>query len=220
MVLAGIGGQARTIESRSIVVELARKKRDEHVEPLRLKHNGRLPVLAAMCSRWAQDNLARLRQHDPAIPDAIINRAGDNWNPLLAVADLAGGEWPGRARQIALSMTEPNSDDVAFGPLLLSDLREIYRANGNRPMYSNDLVFNLRLIEERPWEEFGGGKGLTVNKLARLLKAYKIKSTQIKIGGTNQRGYRAEQFADAWARYLPPVPTLDDLLNAPSDSSP
>jgi hypothetical protein len=65
------------------------------------------------------------------------------------------------------------------------------------------------------------GRGLTKHKLASLLKPFGIRPQQIKINGFNQRGYRAEQFADAWARYvepLPPVPTFIDILYAPMSS--
>ena len=28
------------------------------------------------------------------MPAGVFNRAADNWRPLLAIADAAGGEWP------------------------------------------------------------------------------------------------------------------------------
>jgi hypothetical protein len=35
------------------------------------------------------------------IPASLQNQAADNWRPLIAIADAAGGEWPSRVRQIA-----------------------------------------------------------------------------------------------------------------------
>jgi hypothetical protein len=36
------------------------------------------------------------------LPSGLNDRAGEIWEPLLALADLAGGAWPGRAREAAL----------------------------------------------------------------------------------------------------------------------
>jgi putative DNA primase/helicase len=54
-------------------------------------------------ARWVADNAGAIRACDPNIPDAIFNRAADNWEPLLAVAEVAGGDIPERARQVALA---------------------------------------------------------------------------------------------------------------------
>jgi len=35
------------------------------------------------------------------MPASLYGRAADNWRPLIAIADLAGSEWPARARRVA-----------------------------------------------------------------------------------------------------------------------
>jgi hypothetical protein len=47
----------------------------------------------------------KLRSRNESCPTGYDDiRAADNWRPLLAIADEAGGEWPGRARQAALNL--------------------------------------------------------------------------------------------------------------------
>ena len=41
------------------------------------------------------------------------------------------------------------------------------------------------------------------------MRAYGIKPKVIRVGGATPRGYRKEDFTDAWLRYLPPHP-LDE----------
>ena len=41
--------------------------------------------------------------------------------------------------------------------------------------------------------------------LAKLLKPFGIMPASVRLpDGTTPKGYKAESFADAWARYLPP----------------
>ena len=51
--------------------------------------------------RWAEDNASRLTGFEPDMPDFLHGRAADNWRPLLAVADIADGDWPKKAREVA-----------------------------------------------------------------------------------------------------------------------
>jgi putative DNA primase/helicase len=41
-------------------------------------------------SQPTDDNVAVLTWACPSIPEALNDRAADNWEPLLAIADLAG----------------------------------------------------------------------------------------------------------------------------------
>jgi putative DNA primase/helicase len=81
--LAASGRLPGTIEDRSIRIGLRRRRPDEAVEPLRLDRTGELEDLARKAARWAADHAAELAAADPAMPEGIINRAADNWRPLL-----------------------------------------------------------------------------------------------------------------------------------------
>ena len=41
-------------------------------------------------------------------------------------------------------------------------------------------------------------------QLSRQLRYFEIKPRQVKIDGTNKRGFRRQDLEDAWTRYIPP----------------
>ena len=51
------------------------------------------------------------------MPKALTNRAADIWEPLLALADLAGGHWPQLARQAAEALTMRTQQHSPIGAL-------------------------------------------------------------------------------------------------------
>ncbi len=59
-------------------------------------------------------------------------------------------------------------------------------------------------MEERPWPTWRGGFPMTARDLARLLGPFGIHSKVIRVGDKTPRGYEANDFQDAWTRYLPP----------------
>ena len=54
--------------------------------------------------RWADDHAQAIGAIDPTMSEEIYNRVADNWRPLFAIADVAGGEWPDRVRVAAVTM--------------------------------------------------------------------------------------------------------------------
>jgi len=59
--------------------------------------------------------------------DLNVNRVADNWRPLIAVADLAGDNWPARARDTASSLVEAGEDE-SHGVQLLTDIRAAFES--------------------------------------------------------------------------------------------
>ena len=88
MVIAGIGKQAETVEDRSIIIELKRKKPNERTESFRTDRAGEADVFARKSARWAKDNSCSLTTADPSVPDGLYNRAADNWRPEGWLAQL------------------------------------------------------------------------------------------------------------------------------------
>ena len=111
-----------------------------------------------------------LRRADPSIPKGLHDRAADNWGPLFAIADEAGGKWPERAREIAVAFSARDDDGGSPGELLLGDIRatfdQIERGvvkltlpDGARiadvdRIRSADLLRILAGKEDRPWSEW------------------------------------------------------------------
>jgi putative DNA primase/helicase len=136
------------------------------------------------------------------MPADVFNRAADNWRPLVAIADIAAGEWPARAR-FAVQTAAAADHDQSVRVTLLADIRAIFAERGVDRLASADLVGELVAIEGRPWAEWKAGKPITPSALARLLAPFGIKPETHRIGDRTQKGYLHIQFEDAFARYLP-----------------
>src|SRR5208337_3608679 len=104
--IALIGKLPDTLQDRSIPVHMRRRVPSEPITQFRVDRTDDLKIFARKAARWTIDHLEALRAMDPAMPPTITNRDADNWRPLLAVADAAGGEWPVCARAIAEKMTD------------------------------------------------------------------------------------------------------------------
>jgi hypothetical protein len=201
--IALIGNLPDTLHDRSVVVDLKRKLKTETIAPFRPDRADALDVLARKAARWAADNAEAIGGADPDMPEGIINREADNWRPLLAIAGMAGGNWPERARQAAISAHAAGSADEASRlELLLGDIRTI--SKGKAQMPSADLVETLVKMEGRPWAELGKArKALTPNRLASMLRPLGITSGTIRVGDKTPKGYILKHFDEAFARYLP-----------------
>ena len=129
-VIACIGKLPGTIEDRSIVIRMRRRHRGEAIERLR-SDNADLRVWGRMACRWAADHLQELTGADPEMPAELHDRAADCWRPLLAIADVAGGDWPLRARAAAIAMSGEETDIDSASVLLLKDIHEISQGLDN-----------------------------------------------------------------------------------------
>jgi Protein of unknown function (DUF3631)/Toprim domain len=209
--LSGIGHLPDTVRDRSIEIEMMRKRSDEKVKRLRRRDGDDLRILSRRSARWAHDNLENLRDTTPEIPSGLSDRAADAWEPLFAIADLAGGDWPQRARKAARALSgEDVIEDDNIGTILLADIRAVFAEQGDEQIASESLAEVLGKKEGHPWAEYGkNGKPITKNALARLLKPYKIRPGTIRLGPgpkDTAKGYKRAQFADIFVRYLPDPP--------------
>jgi putative DNA primase/helicase len=177
-----------TLADRSIIVHLMRKPRTAVVERLRKRDSDEFKLLRSRAARWAEDHTARLVDLDPAVPETLHDRAADNWRPLLAIADLAGGSWPQLARQAACQLTGMEQDGAANVALLV----DIRTAFGDADvMRSADLVAKLTADPESPWSEYNRGKPLTQRGLARLLADFHIITEEVHPPGLSHgKGYK------------------------------
>jgi Protein of unknown function (DUF3631) len=159
-------------------------------------------VLKGRLERWAKDRIDELDVARPDLPAELDDRAQDAWEPLLAIADLAGDGWAGRARRAALALSAGEArDDEPIGTRLLADIKRVFEERGSDRLHSGDLASALSALEEAPWGDWRG-KPLEPRGLARLLKRYGIKSEQVWIEGDNRHGYKRERFEDAFERYV------------------
>jgi hypothetical protein len=216
--IAMIGRLPGTLSDRAIEIQLQRKRADERVTRFRNVRPGNLPDLKRQCIRWAADNMISLRDMalDVVVPDGLNDRAADSWEPLLAIADRAGGHWPDRARKAALALSGNGAaEDGSIGVILLADIKAIFdcqaqeRAAHDRHwnrIQSKTLAEKLALIEGRPWPDWKG-KPITPNAVAKLLRNFAIAPKQLRFGSQNLSGYELQSFNDAFERYLSDNPS-------------
>ena len=200
-VIAGIGRMPATIMSRSIVISLKRKKAGETVRRIRVSRID--DRLLRRCRRWALDSKAGLNV-DPHVPDEIYNRELDNWLPLFSVAEAVGGLWPGRIRKAALTASGAVDKDISLSVQLLADARDSFAARDVDRLASESLIADLILDQHKPWFEYGRErKPITQRQLADLLRPFGIIPGTIRTSGDRTaKGYRLDQFEDAFDRYL------------------
>ncbi len=203
--LAGIGDPPDTVSDRSLIVELRRRLPGETVRPFRrsLIESEAAP-LRDLLEGWAATNLAVLETARPAMPAQLSDRQEDLWEPLLAIADLAGGSWPKRARTAATELARVGQDrDGSDGVRLLADLKAIF---GRHPtedaLPTASLLEVLVELDESPWGDLRG-KPLDARGLARRLRPYGIRPAVVRLGAATPRCYRREDLIETWARYLP-----------------
>jgi putative DNA primase/helicase len=204
--IALIGKLPETLTDRSVAIDLRRRRPDEQIEAFRFDRTGPLDRAARRAARWALDYANLVSGIDPTMPAGVYNRAADNWRPLLAIADAAGGGWPERARRAVKAAGAGAGDhDQSVRVMLLADIRNMFAKRNVDRLASADIVEGLVAIEGRPWPEWKAGKPITPTGLARQLARFGIKPDSHRIESRTPKGYLLAQFEDAFARYLPPA---------------
>jgi Protein of unknown function (DUF3631) len=115
---------------------------------------------------------------------------------------LADGDWPARARKAAVALsTGAEREDDSLGARLLKDIHAVFSANGVQRYRTADLIAELAAVEESPWGDWYG-KTISAQGISKLLKPYRIQTMPVWVDGQTVRGYKAEQFTEAWLRVL------------------
>jgi len=202
--IAGIGRLPDTVADRSIPIALNRRAPGERVERFRRRRaEEEGGELANGFFQLRETNgFVPLDEAEPQLPDELDDRAQDVWEPLLAIADLADGEWPNRARDAAKRLSDSvGQESDSYGIRLLADCRTVF--DGHDALSTSELIERLYALEEAPWGEWQ----IRPKRLADLLRPYGIRSCGIRVGDRTPRGYRREDFEGEWRRYLPDLPS-------------
>jgi hypothetical protein len=215
--LAGIGNLPDTIITRSVVVSMRRRSPAEAIEPYRYRaHALAGNELRERLALWAV-SLKGIGEHWPALPDGITDRSADLWEPLIAIADAAGGDWPRRARVAAVALVAlAMAGTPSLGIRLLSDLRIVF--GDHEAMATDQILTDLGKLDEAPWGDLRG-KPINSRVLANLLKPYGVRPKVVRLGVATPRGYAREDLHDPWIRYLG-VPTQESATSATSATEP
>jgi len=208
--LAGLGALPDTLMARSVIIRMRRRAPHEKVQPFRQREHGpEGRELGSRLGEWVTHVANALTASWPEMPAGVEDRPADVWEPLLAVADAAGGDWPDRARTACVELCKvAETREASLGIRLLADVRSVLAAAGVDRLWTEGLLAGLCAVDEAPWLDLRG-KPLGARGLARLLGAYDVRSHQFKVTGGKVRGYSISGsdehgggLYDAFARYL------------------
>jgi Protein of unknown function (DUF3631)/Domain of unknown function (DUF3854) len=215
-VIAGVdrgGNWPDSVLDRAIVIRMRRRKKSEKVDRLR-KRGASATDGEELGRRWAgyaqshPELAASLSGAFPIMPDELHDRACDSWEPLVAIADAAGGDWPSSARVAAQHLTGSDEEAYDLGVQLLADLQRVWPGD--------DVVTGAELVEllkddddDGQWRNYGRqGKGLTAKSMSNILRPFGIHPGQHWVEGRKFRGYARADFEKAWGAYVTDSPLL------------
>ena len=202
-VLCGIGALPPTLHDRSIIIKLSRARPGE----VRQRFDRRVVSETTLCrklARWCADNRPKIGACDPRLPAGAFNRLADNWRPLFAIAEIAGGDWPERAENAFTKLTSTDDVDAqGLGVLLLADIRLAFSEGHAERLFSKSLVESLCAMSDRPWPEVNRGRSISENWLARRLHSFGVHPKTLRLGDDRKKGYEITDFSEAFVRYLP-----------------
>jgi len=202
--LAAIGDLPGTVADRAITIRMVRKTADAKVARLDRHARETLLGLRPRLARWASDARHQLEDAFPELPGRLNDRQRDICAPLIAIADLAGGEWPSAARDALVKLYGASEGDAA-------DVREralaavwSQYADGAAFISLKALVETMLADDAAGWNTAVRGRPLDTGTLARWVKAYDL-STERPRSETDPkrpRGYPLEAVRAVARRYL------------------
>ena len=214
-VMAAIGRLPDTLADRCILITMQRKMPGEKVERMRQLNAA---DFRKRCADFVRENRDRIANAQPEIPSTLNDRAADIWEPLFAIADLAGGEWPQLARDAAQKLSA-NDDDLTLIAYFLKDLRNLMIIKNVEKMLSRDVVSALNPMHDRPWEDLRRGREINEWWLGWQLRQLGIRTRTMRVGDAMGKGYMLSDIESAFRRYVPNAelhlaqPTLAEHLS-------
>jgi Protein of unknown function (DUF3631) len=249
--LAGLGRLPDTTADRAVPIVLARRKKRERVARFRFRQVAEETVLLRRAvAVWADSAISALRDARPPLPESLDDRAAEIWEPLLAIADAAGGSWPEQARKAACVLHHADMEAESLGVLLLHAIKETFegldKEEKNPPpvdlfvgerQRKIDYILTVDLLValvDRDAEPWGGWWGTDVEravekrttprgpagKLAALLRPFEVQSKNIRTPDGVFKGYLRADFADAFERYVEGDDPGDEAANPASPPPP
>lgn len=202
-VIAGIGQLSGTVMDRSVIIEMRRKLPGQSVESIRRADESQFEEICSKLARWSQDNGVAFKNHRPQEVEGINDRAQDNWEPLLAIAELIGDECSEQARNAAIKISGSDEDTPSIGEQLLMDIVEVFGYQHDDKISTAGLIDALCCNEEKPWATWNRGSRITPFQLSQKLRPFDIKPRNIRFSSGIRKGYYGADFADALSRYAP-----------------
>ncbi|WP_288899086.1 DUF3631 domain-containing protein [uncultured Delftia sp.] len=194
--------------SRGIQIPMRRKTKGDNVQRLRSADPEVFRGLRSRILKFVIDYKDALAKGWDEMPQELSDRQQDNWEPLLAIAKCLGEEWYQKACEAALKNCEETAPPKSSSNQLLEDIREVLSGYADKYIPSADLLQKLHEDDDMGWNTYNHGKPLAARQLAKFMSAYGIKTKTVRMNvDYTPKGYEVRDFADAFARYLPELPS-------------
>ena len=207
--MAGIGSLPDTVLDRALVVRLERRPPGQDLPLWRDRDRAAIERVQRQVNKWTDDNAEAIvaQWKDVAFPTGLHDRARDAWEALLAIADVAGGQWAGNTGRAwrACEYVNVDTGDEESGERekLLADLQQVFREAGDPSALATSSILDaLHAMEGRPWSEWKRGKPLSPRGLSDLLKPFKVKPQDVRLGGRVLKGYKRDPLERVWRAYF------------------
>src|ERR1022692_3368532 len=131
--------------SRAIIITMKPNAGRVPIESWRERiHEPEATQLNEALAGWAPAAPVRIVTTYPALPEGMVDRLADLWEPLLVIAAVAGGDWPARAAAAFSELGAACGGEPVIPPglQLLTDVRAVWPAGQHR-MSTADLVSAL-----------------------------------------------------------------------------
>lgn len=146
---------------------------------------------------WVQSVLMDIATAWPEMPEGLSPRQEDICEILLAIADAAGGDWPGWAREAIRQLVLGTEGAVPQMPpkmRLLADIQSVWPAGADR-MASSALVEALQSLEGAPWDALWSN----VQMLQQIPVLLGVQPRKMRVEGKPVQGYAKADIAPLWA---------------------
>ncbi|WP_225507763.1 DUF3631 domain-containing protein [Mycolicibacterium fortuitum] len=209
--LAGLAGRMPdTIRTRGVTLHMRRRRPDQKVSDFRERDaQAEVAPIREQLETWAGEQEDLLAAARPKMPAGVTDRAAEIWEPLIAIADLAGDGWATKARAACTYFVVSSASDderLSLGQRLLRDIKQVFDNEAMNAMWSSDIIAKLTSDPESEWRDLWG-KTLDQRRLAKELARYGVKSKSVRIGVATSKGYDIDGptgLRQAWDHWLTP----------------
>lgn len=177
-----------TIRDRSIPIHLHRQKVGESTPFYSFDVADTAEDLVNEISDWAGDKYVKVSGIRPAPIDGISDRAWEIAMPLVSLS-VAFGKMVERQTRNSLRTLLTVEETLSPQAQLLADIREMFEELGTHTIPVNYILDKI-------------GSNWSGKLLANRLRPFGVAPSVVRHNGQVCRGYRKEDFADAWERYL------------------
>lgn len=186
------------LRSRTIMIKMVRT--DKHVESYRPReHDPLADALRRDLTKWVHRHLGEILEDWPTdIPEGIVGRKLELAEPLLMIADCAGGHWPESARTALaelLGNESPEEQEALIGEQLLDALRTLF--GDQESLTTVEIVSALYALPDSPWKRLWPNPGTAPKALSQML-GDDVTAVPLRRGDKVMRGYKREDLEMLW----------------------